>query len=179
MTSLASENELNFCLLWRLPTVSSSYLNINNNITDGTSKRRGLELILLDEKSLLGWYTCGIWLDFYFKHNQWEAKKIFCHLRAIKWIPESLAPARRQWGFFLPPFGFITHFLSLAPAEGMLTFPSQSHISNVRIAQGPPWLSASQCFPKHVRHYGPPSSSKHWRSVVFQHLCEVIKNIHQ
>lgn len=173
MTSLASANkqkELNFifCLLWRLPPVSSSYLNINNNITDGTGKREGLELILLDEKSLLGWHTCGIWLDFSLKkHSQWEAKNL-CHLRAIKWIPESLAPACRRGFFFFfsffPPFGFITHFLSLAPAEGMLTFPSQSHISNVRITQGPPRLSASQCFPKHVRCYGhpPPSpSSKH------------------
>lgn len=50
--------------VWRLLTLSSSFLNINNNITDGTTEREGLVLILLNEKSPLGWYTCGIWLDF-------------------------------------------------------------------------------------------------------------------
>lgn len=115
-------------------------------------KKEGLALILLDEKSLPGWYTCGDFIWLFFKHSEREAKNLF-HLRAIKWIPESLAPARRR-GLFFPP-GFITHFLSLAPAEGMLTFLSQSHISSVRITQGPPWLSANQCFPKHVRHYAP------------------------
>lgn len=165
MTSLASVNEHQSWItasFWHLLPVNSSFLNINNNITDGSAeiknlKKEGLALILLDEKSLPGSYTCGdlIWL--FFKHSEREAKNLF-HLRAIKWIPESLAPARRRGLFFFPP-GFITHFLSLAPAEGMLTFLSQSHISSVRITQGPPWLSANQCFPKHVRHYGPPLPS--------------------
>lgn len=44
------EKELNVCLLWRPRTVNSSFLNINHDITDGTSERQGLVLILLNEK---------------------------------------------------------------------------------------------------------------------------------
>lgn len=110
MTSLASVNEHQSWItasFWHLLPVNSSFLNINNNITDGSAeikikKKEGLALILLDEKSLPGWYTCGdlIWL--FFKHSEREAKNLF-HLRAIKWIPESLAPARRR-GLFFPPW---------------------------------------------------------------------------
>lgn len=108
MTSLASVNEHQSWItasFWHLLPVNSSFLNINNNITDGSAeikkKKEGLALILLDEKSLPGWYTCGdlIWL--FFKHSEREAKNLF-HLRAIKWIPESLAPARRRGLFFFP-----------------------------------------------------------------------------
>lgn len=63
----------------------------------------------------------GLHVGFEFSLNsKREAKNLF-HLRAIKWIPESPAPARRRGFFFFTP-GFITRFLSLAPAEGMLTF---------------------------------------------------------
>lgn len=116
-----------------------SPLNINNNISDGTAEREGLVLLPLDVSRCS---LAGIHMGFdltLFKHSKWEAKNLF-HLRAIKWIPESLAPARRR-GFFVFFFlllGFITHFLSLAPAVGMLTFLSQSRISNARITQGPP-----------------------------------------
>lgn len=66
-------------------------------------KKEGLALILLDEKSLPGWYTCGDFIWLFFKHSEREAKNLF-HLRAIKWIPESLAPARRRGLFFFPWF---------------------------------------------------------------------------
>lgn len=133
----------------------------------------------------VGWYTCGIRLDFsfsFFKHSKWEAKNLF-HLGAIKWIPESLAPARRRSSFppALPPPPpplVLLPISSPSRQQKECSLFSQSHISSA-ITQGPPWLSASQCFPKHARRRRPPSSSsKHWQSVMFQHLCGVIKNIH-
>lgn len=142
LAPIKEQKELKFCLLRGvfLQPVNSSFLNINHDITDGTAAKGwgGLTLILLNEK-LAGMHvgfdlTFLFFSSFFFKHSKWEAKNRF-HLGAIKWIPESLAPARRRSSFPptlpLPPahplLGFITHFLSLAPAEGMLTFLSKPH----------------------------------------------------
>lgn len=120
-----------------LRPVNRGLLNINHDITESTAAkgRGGLALIMLNEK-LAGIHVGFDLTIFFFKHSKWEAKNRF-HLGAIKWIPESLAPARRRSSFppslpalpplSLPPSGFITHFLSLAPAEGMLTFLSKPH----------------------------------------------------
>lgn len=129
-----SEKELNVCLLWRPRTVNSSFLNINHDITDGTSERQGLVLILLNEK--LAGIHVGFDLTFFFKHSKWEAKNLF-HLGAIKWIPESLAPARRRSSFF---FSFFFPLLVLLPISSpsrqqkecslfslKATFPTPSH----------------------------------------------------
>lgn len=66
--------ELSICLLWHWPTVSSSFLNINNDITDGTTDREGLVLILLNEK------LAGIHVGFdltFLKTQQMRSQKSF------------------------------------------------------------------------------------------------------
>ena len=106
-------------LLFPSLLIMQSPLSINNNITDGTGERKGLVLILLDEGRRLAGIHMGFDLTF-FKHGKWEAKNLF-HLRAIKWIPESLAPACRRL-FFLFSVFLLPISSRLAPAAETLTF---------------------------------------------------------
>lgn len=83
--------------------VNSSSLNINTNISSGTSENGGIRA------HTAGWGVTA-WLVYmwdltwhFFKRSKWEAKNLF-HLGAIKWIPESVAPARRRGFFFFSWF---------------------------------------------------------------------------